>query len=200
MKTIAGLFDNYQDAEHAVNRLEKAGIAREHIGVLARDAVLNERVLGHEEESAAKGAGIGAVGGTAVGGLAGLLSGLSAITIPGLGPVLTAGAVITALGSTAAGAGIGAATGGIIGALTGAGIPEEDAHVYAESVRQGGILLTVKVNDDMATPVRDIMDQSHAVDINERRNELLESGWLSFDETTMPEPGEMRYSGARSPQ
>jgi hypothetical protein len=44
------------------------------------------------------------------------------------------------------------------------------------------------------------MDQSHAVDINERRNELLESGWLSFDETTMPEHGEMRYSGARSPQ
>jgi hypothetical protein len=44
------------------------------------------------------------------------------------------------LAATAVGAAAGAATatGGIIGALTEAGVSEEDAHTYAESVRRGG--------------------------------------------------------------
>ena len=38
-----------------------------------------------------------------------------------------------------------AVAGGILGALTEAGVSEEDAQVYAEGVRRGGTLLTVRV-------------------------------------------------------
>jgi len=39
----------------------------------------------------------------------------------------------------------GGATGGIIGALTQTGVSQEDAQVYAEGVRRGGSLVTVRV-------------------------------------------------------
>lgn len=186
MKTIAGLFDTYHDAERGVDALQDRGITRDQVSVIARDTVLRERVVGSEDQSTAEGAGAGAVAGTAVGGLVGLLAGLSAFTVPGIGPVITAGTLITALGSTAAGAGIGAATGGMIGALTSTGIPEEDAQVYAESVRRGGILLTIDVPDDRAPAVLQALDQANAVDINARREELRRSGWERFDETNTP--------------
>ncbi|MGF6178734.1 hypothetical protein ABIE33_007054 [Ensifer sp. 4252] len=57
---------------------------------------------------------------------------------PGVGPVVAAGW----LAATAAGAIAGSAVGGIIGALTDSGVPEEDAHVYAEGVRRGETLVT----------------------------------------------------------
>lgn len=199
MKTIAGLFDTYQEAEKAVNELDSLGIAREHISVIARDPVMRERVIGAEDQAAAEGAGAGALGGTAIGGLGGLLVGLSAITVPGLGPIITTGTIITALGSTAAGAGIGAAAGGIIGALTGAGIPEEEAQVYAESVRRGGILLTVEVAEDRSSAVLDALNKANAVDIAARREEFRQGGWQHFDETTMPAPDDIRYGGIRRP-
>jgi hypothetical protein len=67
---------------------------------------------------------------SAVGGAVGLLAGLGLLAIPGIGPVVAAGWLV----STAAGAAAGGATGGLIGALTQAGVSEEDAHVYAEGV------------------------------------------------------------------
>lgn len=200
MKTIAGLFDTYQDAEQAVNELQSLGVTREQISVVARDTVLRERVVGDTDDMMAEGAGAGAVGGTAIGGLGGLLVGLSSITLPGLGPIITAGTIITALGTTAAGAGIGAATGGLLGALMSIGIPEEDAHVYAESVRRGGILLTVTVEEQRATPVLDALERANAVDIAARRDELRRSGWQHFDETRTLEPDDIRYGSIRTPR
>jgi uncharacterized membrane protein len=199
MKMIAGLFDTYQDAERAVNELQHLGITREQISVVARDAVLQERVVG-TEDAEAEGAGAGAIGGTAVGGLGGLLVGLSAITIPGLGPVITAGTLITAIGTTLAGAGIGAAAGGLIGALTGAGIPEEDAQIYAESVRRGGILVTAEIDDGMSTAALEALERANAVDVAARREEFRRGGWERFDESSNPAPDDIRYGGIRTPR
>jgi uncharacterized membrane protein len=185
LKTIAGLFDSYEDAERAIEKLQNEGITREQISVIARDEVLRERVIG-QEMAYARSAGAGALGGTTVGGIIGLIAGVSAITIPGLGPVISAGTLATALGSTAIGAGLGAATGGLIGALTALGIPETDAHVYAEGVQRGGILLTVDADDDHSPAALEALDQANAVDIAARREELRRNGWTGFDQARMP--------------
>lgn len=63
-----------------------------------------------------------------LGGGAGLLAGLSSLAIPGVGPVVAAGWLITTL----TGAGVGAAAGGLLGSLTGAGVEEAGAKGYAE--------------------------------------------------------------------
>jgi len=190
MATVIGLFEQYQDAERAVDQLYSKGFDKSEISVAARDRVLQDRVtagkaMGNE---AAAGAASGAVGGAAIGGLAGLLVGLGALVIPGIGPVIAAGTLATALTSAAAGAGIGAATGGLLGALVGLGVPEADANFYAEGVKRGGVLVTVHTSDDRASMAQDILRNSNALNVDQRRAEWTKQGWGgTFDDKTVPD-------------
>ncbi|MGH2536485.1 MAG: hypothetical protein ACRDHL_03735, partial [Candidatus Promineifilaceae bacterium] len=80
-----------------------------------------------------------------------------------------------------AGAGIGAATGGILGALVGLGIPEEEAGHYAESVRRGGTLVTVKTDDHRLDEAEDILSRHGTVDIDTRVADWRDEGWAGFE-------------------
>ena len=144
-KRAAGLFYSRDEAEAAVRALRDAGYDMDRVSVIARDA---DKLDGHDttEEvgnKADEGAATGAVTGGALGGITGLLVGLGALAIPGIGPILLAGAEATAIATTLAGAGIGAAAGGLIGALIGLGIPEEKARVYSDRVKGGSFLVIV---------------------------------------------------------
>lgn len=190
MKTVVGLFENYTDADRAVSELNTRGFNRNEISVAARDNSIRNQVAGESarEQAVAESAGAGAVGGAVVGGLGGLLVGIGALAIPGIGPIITAGTLATALGTTAAGAGIGAAAGGLIGALVGMGIPEEDAHFYAEGVKRGGVLVTVQTSDDRASEALNIMRRARAVDVDTQRQSWRETGWSGrFDDTFDPD-------------
>src|SRR6202047_1725780 len=111
-------------------------------------------------EDAGKGAGIGA----AVGGVGGLLTGLGLFAIPGIGPVVAAGWLVGGGAGGGARGGGGGAAGGLVGSLTGAGVPEREAHFYAEGVRRGGTLVTARVDDARASTVREILRRYKWVD------------------------------------
>jgi hypothetical protein len=130
-------------------------------------------------EDAGRGAGIGA----AVGGVGGLLTGLGLLTIPGVGPVVAAGWLVATAAGAATGAVVGGTAGGLVGPLTGAGVPERDAHFYAEGVRRGGTLVTARVDDARASTAREILQRYKAVDPAVRGTAYRETGWTSFDET-----------------
>ncbi len=169
--TVSAMFDRYSDAKAAINRLEAAGIPHDNISIVSNDA--EHRQHHGSDDATGTGAGTGASLGTLIGGGAGLLAGLGLLAIPGLGPVVAAGW----LASTALGAGVGAATGGLVGALTGAGVDEADAHVYAEGVRRGGTLVTVRAEDSMAAQAADILDDHGTIDIDERQTGWRNEGW-----------------------
>jgi uncharacterized protein (TIGR02271 family) len=188
-KNVVGLFDTRNDAEAAIRDLRDSGFNSGDISFVGNNAN-NQYSAGDSgytstgDSEASEGAGFGATGGAVLGGLAGLLVGLGAIAIPGVGPAVAAGTLATTLGSTALGAGIGAAAGGLVGALVGAGIPEEDANVYAEGIRRGGALVSVQVaTDDDADRAANIMDRHNVVDIDERGSTYRQSGWSGFDES-----------------
>jgi hypothetical protein len=65
----------------------------------------------------------------------GLLAGIGALAIPGLGPFIAAGPIMAALSGAAAGA----TAGGVV-ALVGLGIPEYEAKAYEERLKTGGYL------------------------------------------------------------
>lgn len=134
---VVGVFKDRNQAEQAVDALQKAGFKDSQIGVVARDGkpvrgIKNRSTLAEE----------GAVGGAAVGLGAGMLAGLGVIAgvIPAIGPAIAGGI----LGSILSSAGLGAAAGGLIGALVGLGIPEEDAEFYEKEFKAGRIIVTVK--------------------------------------------------------
>ena len=204
-KTVVGLFDNARDARDTLQELRDAGFSGDDISMVGNnargdygevDATGRDGTASEAEE----GAGIGATGGAVLGGLGGLLVGLGALVIPGIGPVIAAGTLATALGSTALGAGIGAAAGGLTGALVGAGIPEDDANMYAEGVRRGDTLITVRADSDAeAQRAVDIMNDNNVIDIDARGNEFRSTGWSRFDETAEPYDLSQRTTTSRAP-
>lgn len=127
---------------------------------------------------AGSGAGAGASIGTVLGGGAGLLAGLGLLAIPGVGPVIAAGWLV----ATAVGAGVGAGAGGLLGSLVGAGVDESEAHVYAEGVRRGDTLVTVRADESQRDSVEEIMARYNAVDATARGPEYRAGGWERFDE------------------
>ena len=187
-RTIARMFDSYAAAAAAVRDLEAAGFSRDDVSLVAgnaegrhgaasdapaRDAD-RDGVADRTESGAGTGAGIGA----ALGGGAGLLAGIGALAIPGLGPVVAAGWLAAAL----TGAGVGAAAGGLLGALTTAGVDEAEAHVYAEGLRRGGSLVTVRADEARAAEAEAILARHGPVDAARRGDEYRAGGWTGYSD------------------
>lgn len=151
-KRAVGVFSSRQDAEYALNELRDAGFPMNKVSIIAKDAsdakIAGAGVRDVDDNQADDGAKTGAIAGGALGGITGLLVGLGALAIPGIGPVMLAGATATAIATTLSGTAIGAAAGGLIGALIGLGIPEERARVYSDRVSRGDYLVIVDGNDD----------------------------------------------------
>ena len=179
-QTITALYDTYDSAVSAVNALETSGIPHSDISIVSNnvDSRYNKDRSTNAAEDAGKGAGIGA----AVGGVGGLLTGLGLLAIPGVGPVVAAGWLVATAAGAATGAVVGGAAGGLVGSLTGAGVPECDAHFYAEGVRRGGTLVTARMDDARASTAREILQRYKAVDPAVRGTAYRDTGWTSFDE------------------
>ncbi len=169
MRTIAHVYPTYAEAARVVSALESAGIPHSDISIVSGDKSYSSSnhgygttgtatgmTSGDPEQGAATGAGTGATLGTVLGGGAGLLAGIGALAIPGLGPIVAAGWLVAAL----TGAGVGAAAGSLLGSLTGAGISEADAQTYQEGVNSGGTLVTVRADDAQAAHVEQVMGMS----------------------------------------
>lgn len=170
-RTITRSYEDYATARGVVGELEAAGVPSADISLVGRHETV-------DDSNAGEGAGVGA----ALGGAAGLLAGLGLIAIPGIGPVVAAGW----LASTAAGVAAGGVTGGIIGALTSAGEDEESAHYYAETVRRGGTVVSVRAPDERAAAVEAIMDGATPINRDTRLAEYRQGGWTRFDDQGEP--------------
>ncbi|QSR19596.1 general stress protein [Novosphingobium sp. KA1] len=177
-KTITRLFDNYAEAAEAIRELEAIGIPRDEISVIVNEG---RREVAHEGVNADGEVTAGTSAGALLGGTGGLLAGLGFLAIPGLGPVVAAGWLAAAAVGAGVGAVGGAAAGGIVGALRHAGHSEEEAHIYAEGVRRGGVLLSAKVSKEQFDRANTAIGVG-AVDIGQRAAIYREEGWSRFDE------------------
>lgn len=193
MRTITRLFDHHSDALDAVRTLEKDdrvnaislvsnNTEQWHTAGQTTDADRDDDQDNNAGEGAAAGAGVGA----AIGGGAGLAAGLGMLAIPGVGPVVAAGWLAATAAGAVGGAAVGGATGGLIGALTDDGETEEDAHVYAEGVRRGGTLVSVRAEDDRADDVVRTLEHHGGVIARTRGEAYRAQGWERFDPKAEP--------------
>jgi hypothetical protein len=143
MKAVLGLVRNHAQVDAVIGALLNTGFVRSDISTLCSGRpptgafVLDRSVQIPTRAVTAGGFGI------ALGAALGLLAGLGALAIPGLGPFIAAGSIMTAIVSIVAGASIG----GIAGALAGLGISEIEARQYQSKLRDGVILLSIHVDD-----------------------------------------------------
>ena len=187
-RTLTRIYDDYATADRVVKELRAAGLGDSHIGLVASNAEGWHKPEGgnvdpaHDKdrdgkddraEGAVTGGGMGAI----AGGAAGAAAGLGMLAIPGIGPVVAAGW----LAALASGALVGGATGGIIGALVESGVSKENAELYAEALRRGGAVVTIKVSDDDAPKYAAILDGNKSVNVSEREPAYRSSGWTGYD-------------------
>jgi len=160
--TVVGLFENRDHAERAVMALMDAGLSRDEISVVSKDQRGAEPPDLTPKPGVGTAAGAGA--GAAIGGMAGIVAGVAALAIPGIGPILAAGPVASAL----MGGAVGAAAGGLIGGLSSMGVDEEDARTYSEAVGRGHALVAVRATPADADRAADILEDHGAFDVDER--------------------------------
>lgn len=181
MIPLTRAYDSHDDADSARAELLAAGVAEHDIGLISR---ADDGSLAAEPQSHA--VATGASIGTLVGGGLGTLAGLGMMAIPGVGPIVAAGWVVALLAGAgagaAAGAGVGAAASGLFETLHNSGLGEEEANRYAESVRRGGSLLLVRIEDDaMRMRAETILSHTGHVDLAVRSEEWRGDGWTRFD-------------------
>jgi len=162
-KAIIGLVGTEGQAGYIIGELRAAGFDSTDVSALLPDT-RGTRDFAHEHNTKAPEGAIAGVGaGGTVGGVVGLLAGIGAIAIPGLGPLIAAGPLMAAL----SGAAVGAAVGGITGALIGMGIPEIEAKRYEGKIKDGNILLAVHVNDGHEIDrAKEIFKRNGAIDVS----------------------------------
>lgn len=153
MRRLYFLSPNVESCRALVADLVNAGVPHHHIHVIANDSVplgdlprasaLDRTELGHALEW-----------GLGLGGTAGMLSGLLAITFPPAGLVIGGGALVAA---TAVGAGFGA----MVSSLVAKDMPNHELERFAAAVDQGELLVLVDVHRARVAEMFELIRLTH---------------------------------------
>ncbi|MBA3859852.1 MAG: DUF3341 domain-containing protein [Cyanobacteria bacterium PR.3.49] len=162
-QSVAGIVKTRLEAENLVNALRANGFADHEISALFPDKE-GSKDFAHDNSTKAPEGTVAGVGtGGLLGGVLGLMAGIGAIAVPGVGPLIAAGPIM----ATLSGAAVGATVGGIAGALIGMGIPEYEAKMYEGKIRDGNILLAVHCNNnDELKRAEELYKQHNVSDIH----------------------------------
>jgi hypothetical protein len=160
---VFGIYTTVAAADTATDTLVKAGFSVSDVSALLPENLGSKPIATEKNTKASEGAAAGAGSGAVLGGALGLLAGIGALAIPGVGPLIAAGPIMAAL----AGLGVGGAVGGFTGALIGLGIPEYEAKRYEGRLQKGGILLSVHCDtSDEIKRAKEVMKNTGAEDIS----------------------------------
>jgi hypothetical protein len=157
MQRLYFLLPDVKTTQAVVSELRAGGIPEGHIHAVASSRIALE---GLPAASALQTSELkhGLERGLGVGGVAGLLGGLLAVTFPPAGIVLGGAAVLVA---TLAGAGAGA----VVSALVAKDVPNHELQSYNDAIARGQILLIADVPKAEVTTWMDRVQQHHpAVD------------------------------------
>ena len=137
--SVVGIYAHIDQAEEAVQKLGQGGFPIQHVSIIAKDLGTEKKIHGFitpcdvAKSSARTGAWVG--------GIFGLLLGAAVVWIPGLGPLVVAGSLTSALLGGLEGAVAGAAFSGVLGWLSSLGISKQHILKYEESVKEGKSLV-----------------------------------------------------------
>lgn len=169
---VFGIYSTPGEVESALHGFRDAGFSASEVSVLfpkrkhpdeIPDATGETQIITENCTKAPQAAALGLGSGAALGGALGWLVGVGALAIPGIGPVIAAGPLISCL----AGIGIGCALGGFAGSLIGLGVTEREAQRYEGCMLKGGILVAIHCrNAEEMQRATEIMEITCAEDIS----------------------------------
>jgi hypothetical protein len=150
---VTGSYRTYEAAARGVDELVHAGFSPSDISVLMSEQTHALHFASEPKTKAPEGAAVGG----ALGAIAGGLTALASLAVPG--GIVVAGPILAALG----GAGLGAVGGGLLGGLLGLGIAEHEAKLFSEELGQGGILVAVRARPERVADVERVFARTGAL-------------------------------------
>jgi uncharacterized membrane protein len=162
--SIVLVYSQLDEAEAAVKKLGEGGFPIQNVSIIAKDLGSEKKVHGFVTScDVAKSA---AKTGAWVGGIFGALIGAAFLWVPGLGPLIVAGSLTTALLGGLEGAAAGAALTGTLGWLASLGISKQHILKYEESIRAGKYLLIVHGTPDEVAKAEQILKGTKSDEMN----------------------------------
>lgn len=160
---VFGIYPTVAAADNSIDAMVKAGFPATDISALLPENLGGRQIGTEKATKAPEGLAAGAGSGAVLGGTLGLLAGIGALAIPGVGPLIAAGPIM----ATLAGIGAGGVVGGLAGTLVGLGIPEYEAKRYEGYIQKGSVLVSVHCNtSDEIKLAKGIMKNTGAEDIS----------------------------------
>jgi hypothetical protein len=168
MQAVVGVVKERSQAERIVEALREIEIADWNISVLSPPA--SQAAIRSVPTAESEQPGIGKTIGSVVGGAAGTAGGLAAasIVLPGVGPVLAAGAIALGVVGTM----VGGAVGHQLDDTFSNGLPTDELYVYHDALRKGRSIVVAMAEDDaQAAQVRQLFAAFGAESVDAARDE-----------------------------
>ncbi len=163
-KNVAvAVFNTHTEAEAAVNELQKSGFPIKKLSIVGKDYRTEEHVVGYYNtgDRMKYWGKLGAFWG----GIWGMLFGAAFFAIPGLGPILVGGPLVSwiigALESAAVVGGLSALGAG----LYSIGIPKNSVLEYETAIKAGKYIVIAHGTEDEVADAKEIMEGTEAVEL-----------------------------------
>jgi len=172
--SVVAIFDSHDRAEDAIRELQKSGFDMKKLSIIGKDYHTEESVVGYYNtgDRMKYWGKLGAFWG----GFWGLLFGSAFFWVPGIGPILVAGPLVTCIVGGLEGA---IMTGGLtaLGAgLFSIGIPKNSILQYETQVKNGRLLLVAHGTPEEVERAKELLDQTEASSATVHCDELATVG------------------------
>ena len=153
---VVAVFDSPSDAHRAVTDLQELGYSSKDVSLITRgkESELDATNPIDQGDQMEKNAAVGAAAGATLG----LLAGSALFIIPGIGPVVFAGAMASGI--------TGGLVGGIVGAMSGWGIKPDHIRHYEQEVRDGKTLIVVTGGARRLAEAQSLLQETPAQKVN----------------------------------
>jgi uncharacterized membrane protein len=168
--TVA-IFRDHTGAEHAVKELQKAGFDIKKLSLVGKDYHSDEHVVGYYNT----GDRMRYWGkfGAFWGGLWGLLFGSALFFVPGIGPIVVGGPIVSWIVGALEGAAVVGGISALGAALYGIGIPKDSVLRYETSLKANKFLLVVHGTADEVERASSILQGTDAIETTVHKVEEL---------------------------
>jgi hypothetical protein len=151
MRTVFGLFLDYNDAVKTVDELYRQGFREEEIQILTEEAVIKEITDGNRLIDQGNN-------------LAGMLAGRQGMPVSGVGSVVAVGPLTTIFTQSATQPT--PIQGGLVGAFQSIGVPQDKAAVYTDGINQAGVVIAMRVENERAASAANVLRRFNGSEVS----------------------------------
>jgi uncharacterized membrane protein len=157
---MSALYDTHELAEQAVKKLQHQGYEMSQLSIVGRDYHTEENVVGYYNmgDRMRKWGGNGAFWGS----MWGMLFGSAFVLIPGVGPLLLAGPLVSMLVGALEGAVLVGGVSALGAALASLGIPDDTVLEYETEIKVGKYMLLAHGSPAEVERARIILEEASA--------------------------------------